>query len=291
MELKKIGLITKKKITENMHVLKEIVEFLQNNKKVILCDKNSALALGIKKRLNREEILQKADIAIVLGGDGSILKTARSVGYHEVLVLGVNLGRVGFLTEIDPKHLKSALKKILKEKKFYTDKRFILRVTVYRNGKKIKTSLALNEAVINQGSFARLIDLRTEINQRKVAHFRADGLIISTPTGSTGHSLSAGGPMVHPDLESLIITPICPASLSNRAIVIPSERQIKIVIETERKNEKTSEIGLTLDGQETFPLSFGDEIKIRRSGRVIQFIRLSESYYYRVLRRKLKWGV
>lgn len=286
----RVGIITKSNVLANRDILKKLVKTVQKYQKEVIFDEHSAKFFGKKKGLDRSEILEKSDMVVVLGGDGTILKTARCISYHPVLVLGVNLGRVGFLSEITPDAMEKALKRILKEKRFYIDKRFILRVTVYRNGKKIRTSLALNEAVINQGAFARLIDLRTEINQRKVAHFRADGLIISTPTGSTGHALSAGGPIVHHDLEGIILTPICPAELANRAIVIPNDRQIKIIIETQRREEKV-DLGLTLDGQEMFPLRYGDEIKVRKSGRDIAFIRLSGSSYYKTLRSKLKWGI
>lgn len=289
-ELKRIGIITKSNVLAQKNILEKTVKILRKYEREILFDEHSAEIFHQEKKYRRNEILEKSDMVIVLGGDGTLLKTARCVGYHPVLILGVNLGRVGFLSEITPKNIEKALHRILVEKRFYTEKRFILRVTIYRGGKKIKTFLALNEAVINQGAFARLIDLKTEINQRKVAHFRADGLIISTPTGSTGHALSAGGPIVHHDIEGIILTPICPAELANRAIVIPNDRQIKIIIETKRREEKV-DLGLTLDGQEMFPLHYGDEIKVRKSGREIAFIRLSSSSYYKTLRSKLQWGI
>ncbi|MBI5755168.1 NAD(+)/NADH kinase, partial [Candidatus Peregrinibacteria bacterium] len=273
-ELKHIGIITKSNVLANKDIVEKTVKALLKYEREVMFDEHSAKIFNKKKGYRRNEILEKSDMVVVLGGDGTLLKTARCVGYHPVLIFGINLGRVGFLSEIPPADIEKALKRIFVEKRFHIEKRFILRVTVYRKGKKIKTFLALNEAVINQGAFARLIDLRTEINQRKVAHFRADGLIISTPTGSTGHALSAGGPIVHHDIEGIILTPICPAELANRAIIIPNDRQIKIIIETKRREEKV-DLGLTLDGQEMFPLHYGDEIKVRKSGREISFIRLS----------------
>lgn len=286
-----VGIIGKTKIFEHLDLLKTAVDFLKKEGKKIYFDKNTAPLVTKKEGLTRAELLEKVDIAIVLGGDGTILKTARSMSYHKVLIFGVNLGRLGFLTEGAPENILKDLKRIFIHREFTLDNRALLRVTVYRKGKKVMTSLALNEVVINQGSFARLIDLRTEINQRKIAHFRADGLIIATPTGSTGHSLSAGGPIVHYDLDGLIMTPICPASLANRSIVIPNDRQIKIILDTKRKSEDLKQIGLTLDGQESFQLTADDEIRIRKSGRVFSFIRFGTPQYYRILRKKLKWGI
>ncbi len=174
---------------------------------------------------------------------------------------------------------------------YYIDERMLLRVTLYRAGQKIATHLALNEAVVNQGNFARLISLRAETDQRKMISFKADGVIVASPTGSTGHSLSAGGPIVHPTIDAIIFTPICPSELSVRPIVIPSSRQLKIVIETERRYQDNT-IGLTIDGQIVIPVQYGDEVKIRRSTRKLRFIRkpVGGGSYYKILREKLSWG-
>lgn len=290
-DVKNIGIITKKKIKEHRLLLEKTVDFLRHHEKKVYLDDNAAPLLNEGEGFSKKDILEKSDAVIILGGDGTILKTARHLSYHPVKILGVNLGRVGFLTEVAPERLEKAMETVLIQKKYWIDNRYMLRVTVYRRGEKIMTSLALNEVVINQGSFARLIDLKTEINQRKIAHFRADGLIIATPTGSTGHSLSAGGPIVHHDVDAFILNPICPASLANRSIVIPNDRQIKVVLETERKDHDTHNIGLTLDGQESFPLTYGDEIRIRKSARTIDFIRLGGAKYYKILRSKLQWGI
>jgi len=151
------------------------------------------------------------------------------------------------------------------------------------------TSLALNDAVINQGAFARLIRMDIDINNRKVTSVQADGLIIATPSGSTAHSLSAGGPIVHPKVDGIVITPICPSSLSMRSIVLPASRQITITVETQRKDQQESFIGLTLDGQDMIGLQYGDKIKIRRSKRGFYLARIGNRYY-KMLRNKLGWG-
>lgn len=284
-ELKKIAIITKKNIADKADYLIELNNYLEKKgKKVLLCNKCAPIIKKNGEGLSKEIILKQADMALVLGGDGTLLKTARCVGYKKVPILGVNMGTLGFLTEVIPKDIYSTLERIWKGK-YVLDTRTLLRVTVYRGDRKIYTSLALNDAVINQGSFARLINLRIEINQRKVNDFHADGLIISTPTGSTGHALSAGGPIVNPALPGIIVTPICPAALSNRPIVIPNDRQIKVILGTDR-----ADVGLTLDGQESLSLEYKDEIKIRRSTRKFHLIRKTGENYYKMLRDKLHWG-
>lgn len=285
--VKKIGIITKRDIDPHKELLKKIVGYLEKKKKEILFDGNSSRVLGKSNGMKKEKLLRMVDMAVVIGGDGTILKTARRLPRKHVPVLGVHVGNLGFLTETMPKTVFKLLDKIFKNQ-CRLDKRTVLRVTLYRKGKKHSTYLALNDAVINQGSFARLIQLRLEINQRLVVRFKADGLIVATPTGSTAHSLSAGGPIVHPHVPSLIVVPVCPSSLSMRPIVLPDSRQITILIETQRRQE-SEYLGLTLDGQDIVPLEFGDEIKIRKSKRPFVFIREGHKYY-KILRTKLNWG-
>lgn len=280
----KIGIVTKRNIKNNVDYLKGLYDYLKRKKKRVFLDRNAGPLLLNEEGYTKEVLLAKSDLVIVLGGDGTLLKTARQIGYKKTLVLGVNMGNLGFLTEVDPEHLEEMLERVW-EGKYVIDERSLLRVTVYREDVKIYTSLALNDAVINQGAFARLINLRTEINQRKINDFWADGLIVATPTGSTGHSLSAGGPIVHPGLNTFVVCPICPSSLSNRPIVLPMDRQIKVTLGTDR-----GDVGLTLDGQESLSLQYNDDIKIRRSTRKFYLVRKTGENYYKILRAKLKWG-
>lgn len=286
--IKTVGIITKRNISEHPKMLSQLVAFLNKQKKEIVFDENSCRFFKGTKSHKKEELLNKTDLAIVLGGDGTILKTARRTPRKKVLILGVNFGTLGFLTECTPGKMFECLEKIFKGQ-YVTDKRSLLRATVYRKGKKINTSLALNDAVINQGAFARLIRMDIEINNRKVTSVNADGLIIATPSGSTAHSLSAGGPIVHPKIEGIVMTPICASSLAMRSIVLPDSRQLTVTIETDRKDEQESFIGLTLDGQEMMVLKYGDKIKIRRSKRIFNLVRTGNRYY-RMLRNKLGWG-
>ena len=275
-------------VPKNLALLKQLTKYLKTQKVEIFYDNNCHKIFPKEKGYKKEEILRTVDMAITLGGDGTILKTARSISKHKVLLFPVNLGNLGFLTETNPDKLFETLDLVF-EDKYAIDKRSLLRATLYRKNKKVCTYLALNDAVINQGSFARLITIDLEINGRRVVKFKADGVIVATPTGSTAHSLSAGGPIVHPGIEGLIITPICPSSLSMRSIVVPGTRQITITIDTQRRNEDLSTIGLTIDGQDPCMLKFGDQVKVRRSKRYLYIIR-TKNRYYKMLRQKLNWG-
>lgn len=284
--LNKVAIITKRNIITRKDEVFKLVKYLRKKKKEILFDNNSAALMKNELGYKKEKLLKESDMVICLGGDGTLLKTARRVSNKKVPILGVNMGTLGFLTETTPEKMYKALDRVFKNN-YVIDRRFILRVTIYRDGQKIYTNLALNDAVINQGLFARLIDLRLEVNQRKIIDFEADGIIVATPTGSTAHALSAGGPIVHPSVHSFVVVPVCPASLSVRPIVIPNDRQLKIIVQTHRVKEH---VGLTLDGQETFDLEYGDEIKIRKSSRWFDMIRLTGGNYYKMLRSKLHWG-
>jgi NAD+ kinase len=287
-KFQKIGIICKRNIGEQVPILKNIVGKVKKFAKTIYLDEHSEPIITGGKGLSKSDIFNRSDLVLVLGGDGTILKSAHAVTKKRTPVLGVNMGNVGFLSETTPEEVETTFKQVLNNN-YYLDKRTLLRVTLYRKNKKISTFLAMNDAVINQGLFARLIEMKIEVDQRKVASFKADGLILATPTGSTGHSLSAGGPIVHPSLNALIITPICPITLSLRPIIIPNNRQVKITIATQRRGSYN--IGLTIDGQVTVPLEYGDELKIRKSSRQFYMIRMKSRNYYKLLREKLGWGI
>ncbi|OGJ41907.1 hypothetical protein A3B60_01960 [Candidatus Peregrinibacteria bacterium RIFCSPLOWO2_01_FULL_39_12] len=283
-------MITKRDIAADPKIaqfIKSLVKYLKKHKKEILLDNNACQLFKNTVGHKKEELLKNADFVITLGGDGTILKTARRITRKKIPVLGVNMGNLGFLTECKPEEVLEYLEKIFAGQ-YNVDKRSLLRVTIYRKGNKTATFLALNDAVINQGAFARLITMNLEVNGRKLVEFSADGMIIATPTGSTAHSLSAGGPIIHPQIEGIIINPICPSSLAMRPIVVPDSRQITVTIETQRR-EKGDYIGLTIDGQDVTRLEFGDKIKFRRSKRSIHLVRL-KNRYYKMLRNKLNWG-
>ena len=287
--IKVVGLVGKKTIDSkkaNHRYIKDLVAFLEKKGIKILIDHN--IGKIIKKDVcSNEQILKKANLVITLGGDGTLLKTARNLHRYKVMILGINFGTLGFLTETAPDKMLEVLEKVLNGN-YFIDRRSLLRVTVYRDGKKIATSLALNDAVINQGAYARLLKMDIEFDKVKVVKLKGDGLIVATPTGSTGHALSAGGPIVHPKLEGLVITPICPTSMSLRPIVIPHDRQLIVTVDT-RRAENSPDIGLTIDGQDTVALKYGDKVKFRRSKRYLHLVRIKNKYY-KILRQKLHWG-
>lgn len=284
----KVGIITKRNVRTKIGLVKKLKRYLEKKGCEVFLDSNSAPLILNEAGYKKKEMLEFIDLAILLGGDGTILKTARRMSTRPTLVLPVNLGTLGFITETPADKIFQHLDRVFK-KRFVVDERMLLRTTIYRAGEKVESFLSLNEAAITQGSFARVIEMNVEVNQRKLMSIRGDGLIVSTPTGSTGHSLSAGGPIVHPGMNAFILTPVCPISLSNRAIIMPNDRQISITVLSEKK-DNTSRVGLTLDGQVIFPLLHGDEIKIRASSRKLRIIRMTGQNYYKMLRRKLGWG-
>lgn len=278
--IKNVGIVGKQSLLEDDHDYKKVISILKKHKKNVFSNKGPD-ALSIK------EIIEKCEFIIVLGGDGTILKVAAQIPKKKIMVLGVNLGNLGFLSEITMKEVESAIEKIC-ARKYKLDKRCLLKVTHFRDEKQVNSFYAFNEAVINQGSFARLIEMKIEVNQRKVMSFRADGLIIATPTGSTAHSLSAGGPVVHPSLDAIIFTPICSSNLSLRPLVMKDDRVVTVKIATHRDEQHY--IGLTIDGQQTLPLEYEDELKIKKADRHLYLIRLAGNRFFRALRAKLGWG-
>jgi NAD+ kinase len=232
-----------------------------------------------------DEIPLHADMVVVLGGDGTLISTARIIGARDIPILGVNLGSLGFLTEIALDELYPALDKCL-QGEYRVSERLMLHASVERDGVEIASHLVLNDVVINKGALARIVDLKTTVNDYDVTTFKADGLIISTPTGSTGYSLSAGGPIITPSMDCIVITPICPHTLTNRPLVIDAAAVVSVTV----KSLDDEDIYLTLDGQVGVELKSGDMIHICRAEHNARLIMSEERDYFAVLRTKLKWG-
>jgi len=232
-----------------------------------------------------EDISCQAEMVVVLGGDGTLISTARVIGERDIPILGVNLGSLGFLTEIALDELYPALEKCLRGD-YRVSERIMLRAVVERDGRETASHLVLNDVVINKGALARIVDLKTKVNSLDLATFKADGLIISTPTGSTGYSLSAGGPIVNPSMNCIVITPICPHTLTNRPIVIDDDSVVDITV----KSLDDEDIFLTLDGQVGLELRSGDRICVSRATHTAKLVMSEERDYFAVLRTKLKWG-
>lgn len=230
------------------------------------------------------ELTLDADLIIVLGGDGTMISTARLVGDQNVLVLGVNYGSLGYLTDFRIEEMFPALESIIAGK-YEIDRREMLTAEHWRGGERLVTGRVLNDVVINKSALARIIDIEVKLNGLFVNTFRADGLIVATPTGSTAYNLSAGGPIIYPSMNAVVLTPICPFTLSNRPIVVPDDARIDLTLENENEG-----VVLSLDGQTGYTMKAGDEVVIRKSKTTFNLVQPENRNYFDVLRDKLKWG-
>ena len=276
-----IGIVTKPNAPNIQQYVDKIKEWVAPYNITILQDSpNAPLDSSNPERIR---IAKEADLLIVLGGDGTMLGGARLTETREVPILGVNMGGLGFLTEINFQDVPTALENVFAGK-YHLDKRLMLNIQHQRDGNTLKTYSALNDVVVSKGHLARLINTKVSVNHIFMTNLRGDGLIVATPTGSTAYSLSAGGPILDPELAVLVINPICPHTLSHRPFLASSEAPITI--------ELTSQIPAmaTLDGQVGLEMLTGDIIEIRASHHRTQLIRFPDRSYFEVLRSKLKWG-
>jgi len=230
------------------------------------------------------DLARNADLILVLGGDGTMIATARTIGDVEVPVIGVNYGGLGYLAEFRIEEMFAALELILAGN-YAVEPRLMLDVELRRRDELIAHNRVLNDVVVNKSALARIIEIEAYLNRQFVNSFRADGLIVATPTGSTAYNLSAGGPIIFPSMNAVVITPICPFTLSNRPIVVPDDSVIEIRLMT--RNE---EVALTLDGQVGLPMQAGDRVTIRKSKAAFNLVQPPNRNYFDVLRNKLKWG-
>ncbi len=288
--MERIGIITKRNRPEVISFTRSLVEWFSPRKVEVFVEQemkdlfDPPLSASFLHFIRREEFPSRVEMVIVLGGDGTLLGVARMVWRHGIPILGVNFGGLGFLTEISLEELYPVLEQVL-QGNFRTNPRDVLRASVLRKGEKIAEFVVLNDVVINKGALARIIDLEITIEREYLTTFRADGLIISTPTGSTAYNLSAGGPIVYPSLHTLVITPICSHTLTNRPIVIPDDVKVNAVL-----NSREEEVTLTLDGQLGFPLEFEDVVEVQKAEGQILLIQSPYRQYFKLLREKLKWG-
>jgi NAD+ kinase len=288
--MRRIGIIAKQNKPEAVPIVRNLVQWLRPKEIELYIEEGMGNLFDVSSSgpylssVKREEIPAHVEMVIVLGGDGTLLSVARLVGDREVPILGVNLGGLGFLTEITLEELYHVLEKVI-QGDFVTDERVVLEAAVIRRGERLAEFSVLNDAVINKGALARIIDLETTINGEYVTTFKSDGLIISTPTGSTAYNLSAGGPIVYPSLHCIILTPICPHTLTNRPIMIPDDVEIRAILKT-----KQQEVILTLDGQQGFTLEFEDVVELKKARGRILLIKSPYRHYFEVLREKLRWG-
>ena len=289
-QIKRIGIVLKPHQPDALRTVCELVRWL-NERGITLVGTPEIQRQRIEHEtgcavmeLPREDLAANVDLILVLGGDGTMIAVARMLGDREVPVLGINYGGLGYLAEFRIEELYQALESILSDN-FRLDRRVMLDVELRRHGDLITHNRVLNDVVINKSALARIIEIEAYLNEHFVNSFRADGLIISTPTGSTAYNLSAGGPVIFPSMNAVVITPICPFTLSNRPIVVPDDATIELLLKTDQE-----EVTLTLDGQVGFSLNVEDRVVIRKSSVTFNLVQPSNRNYFDVLRDKLRWG-
>jgi NAD+ kinase len=266
-------------------VVPPLVEWLRSHKIEVLIDQETQACVGVPTHaLSRDALGEKIDILIVLGGDGTLLSAARALGGQRVPILAVNLGGLGFLTSVTLDELYPLLEQVLAGK-HRTSERMMLDAEILRDGQSAGRQCALNDAVGNKGAIARMLDFDVFVNGDAVGRYRADGIIVATPTGSTAYSLAAGGPIMDPDLDAFIITPICPHMLTNRPLVIPGSARVELDFAA-----ADDPVYITLDGQIGFELKANDRVAITRSANRVALVRPPSKTYFEVLRSKLRWG-
>lgn len=280
--IKSVGLIINHRKKQPIILGKEIITWFANRGIFVYAPLEDGEALEIKPEFMLPQLDKNVDCVISLGGDGTFLRAARLMAPHGVPVLGINMGTLGFLTEIEMSEIQEALGKIISQQ-YYIEDRMMLKAEVIREDEVVNSFVGLNDVVVNKGPLARLNTLEIYAQQEFVATFKADGLIISSPTGSTAYSLSAGGPIVYPDIQVIILTPVCPHTLHSRPIVIPADKSVRVVIARQQ-----SESMLTIDGQYCIKLLNGDEVVVGKAPYYAKLIRLKEHQFFSILREKLK---
>jgi len=280
--MKRIGIITKTGEPKTIKAVRDLMKWLKDKEYKFIIETETATALKLKGH-HRKDIPAISDMIIVFGGDGTLLSAARLVGDRGIPILGVNLGGLGFITELGKNEVRQNIKMIMSEECCF-EERIMLLADVYRGKKKIVQHNALNDVVLNKSALSRMFEVDINIDKQYVTTFRLDGLITSTPTGSTAHSLSAGGPILYPTLETFLMTPICPHTLTSRPIVLPDTFVIDITV------KNGDDVYMTLDGQEGFPLKARDKVRIRKADYKTKFLVLHDKDYFKLLRTKLKWG-
>ncbi|MBI5287277.1 MAG: NAD(+)/NADH kinase, partial [Deltaproteobacteria bacterium] len=278
--MKRIGIIAKLNKPEALKIAREVAEWLAARGVEVFVEEELGRMIGYQKACFRDKLPDLIDLLLVLGGDGTMLSAARLVGGKGIPILGVNLGGLGFLTEVTVGEMYAVLEDVVKDR-FETEERMMLSVELQRVSGEGSHYMVLNDVVV-KGTLARLISLETSINKEYVTTYRADGLIVATPTGSTAYSLSAGGPILYPTIHSIIVAPICPFNLTNRPVVIPDWMSVEMRLKTQQ-----SHVLLTLDGQIDIPIRAGDAIEVKRAEASIYLVRFPGKSYFDILRARL----
>ena len=287
--VERFGIVIKRQPAMARRILHPLMDWLTKRDRSWSMDEQTASMMGLPgeagRGLDRETLAATTDMIIVIGGDGTLLSVAREIGSSPTPILGVNMGSLGFLTEIPLADLYTALEEILQGRHLVRP-RMRLCAEILRDGLQVISSHdLLNDVVVNKSALSRILDINVEVDGRFMTIFKADGLIVCTPTGSTAYSLSAGGPIVDPSLDAMILCPICPHTLTNRPVVSPGTSKVVVGLEGNH-----GEVYVTIDGQVGSPVLRGDRIHIGKSRHPVNLIQFPESDYFEVLRQKLKWG-
>jgi NAD+ kinase len=283
--VKRVGIVAKPGATEARGVVTDLLAWLGARRLGAVLEKETAALVPAASApsVSKAELPAQVDLLVVLGGDGTLLSMARAVGDLGVPLLGVNLGGLGFLTATTLDEMLPALEAVLAGR-MVVDERMMLTVRVIRNGQRLCEYAALNDVVITKSAMSRIIDLAVSIEGQHATAYRADGLIISTPTGSTAYSLSAGGPILFPTMDAVVLTPICSHTLTNRPIVLPGNLRVEVTLLADQ------EVMATVDGQIGINLKVRDTVDVVKAGPRIRLVRFPHKEFFSVLRTKLKWG-
>ena len=289
--IERVGLVAKHRLDAAAGVLAELAGWLEARAIEPVFETDTAALAGLpagRATWSRDDLPQNCNLIVVLGGDGTLIGMADRIAAAdvEVPILGVNFGSLGFLTEIPLAELYESLEEVLAEEA-EIDSRMMLRARSIRHGSVHTERLVLNDVVITRGALSRIIELSVADGDEPIMCVRADGLIVATPTGSTAYNLAAGGPIVHPELDAMLLTPIAPHMLTNRPVIVPADATLRVRPLMDASN---AEVFATFDGQSGHPVERDDVIEISRAERALQLVRSSKRTYFDVLRQKLKWG-
>jgi NAD+ kinase len=282
--MKNIGIVAKRNQPKALALARRLTTWLRRKRRTVLLEAEVAKALRLADGVSKQEMMARADLVIVLGGDGTLLSVARHSGTRRVPVLGVNLGGLGFLTDVRPEEIFPALERVFGGH-YQLEQRSMLEAAVMRNGKVVQRFQALNDVVINKGALARILDLETSVGGMPICTYKADGLIVATPTGSTAYSLSAGGAIVEPSVGVVLVSPICPHTLTQRPIVLPDRSHLRVTVRS-----PDEDVVLTIDGQEGMKLANDDVVEVRPSKNRVLLVRSPTHSFFELLRTKLRWG-
>ncbi|MEE9326605.1 MAG: NAD(+) kinase [Cocleimonas sp.] len=280
-----VGIFSKQKDKRIEDTLKQLYSFLVKENLTIVAEENAAKLLGVEA-IDSEAFCNCIDLAIVVGGDGTLLKAGRLLADKNIPVIGINLGRLGFLVDISPQKINTELGKMLKGE-YILETRSLLHAEAFREERSLGEGIALNDVVLHVRNDIRMIEFTTHINEHFVNTQRADGIVVATPTGSTAYSLSGGGPILHPGLDAVVLVPICPHTLNNRPIVVNNDSRINISM-CEDRNVNAR---LSFDGQSNIELRAGDHVKIRHKHHKLQLMHPTNYDYFHILRNKLGWSL